>query len=197
MIYATYPVLLLTPQNTIDRSFVSDRTILGSPVGIKRIIGHTPTRTNDSFTFLQSSDADRTELRDFFIARKGAYGAFWLPSWSDDLTVATTATTGATTLTIDRMRYTEFTSTGHLIVRYPASDFATAVTASATIDDDTEALTVSAIPANITPTTRIQTLKLVRFADDSLTFDYAGHKADGSYITTASLKFVELPRETP
>lgn len=199
MIYASHEVFLFHPQSPPipTANYTGDGLQIGTPFGAKKILPRNPVATGHTFTFRQESNADRLALRDFFDARKGRYGAFWLPSWSSDVSVTATTAASATTLTINRTRYADWIITGHLLVRYPAADFATAVTAAVQSSATTEDLTVSATPYTIEPTTPIHTLRLVRFADDALSFELVGRTAAGNLVTTAALKLTELPRETP
>lgn len=142
-----------------------------------------------------------TALRDFVDARKGRAVPFWVLSHNQDLQLAADASSGATTLTVHWVGYTQrlFTLGGsrrHLALYAPgsapiyrkvtaASDPGTGLTETLTLDSPLAA----ALPA---ATTVLSFLRLCRLEDDAVTTRWiTNDKAE------AELRFRELPQEAP
>lgn len=126
--------------------------------------------------WLAQTDAEVQVLRGLFYALAGRYGAVWIPTWTDDLTVVADIGSGATTIDVQSTSYTLYGAgqpgRNHIaIYRTNGSVSYHKVTGSSAVSATVERLTISpaaplAIPvANVL---RVSFLQLMRLSSDAV-----------------------------
>lgn len=186
-----------TLRRTLWRVEAPTNAFLTTPTAATPVVVH-------PYRVTLTTRAALTELRTWFAAVQGQYGACWVPSYQADLVPAAgdgpavlAALAGATTLTLPLGPAGGYTERlfPHEARRHVAA-FAADGTVThlrvtdATADATTETLTLSApLPAG---TVLLSWLRYMRLADDTLELSRVT-----ATVTECTLRFVELPRETP
>jgi hypothetical protein len=201
--YKTYDVLELQPAAR-DRvvSFTQTKSRLDSNAGRldeRAILNPTPIGQR-SFVYVADGRANIAALKTFIAARKGKQVPVWVPTWTRDFLPTATATAGATTLVVSGTRYstligplTDF-GRDHLALLHPNGTFQYRGISASTASGVVETLTLaSSLTLAVTPNvTLVSYLTLCRLDTDDVSITW--YNPD---YAEATLRFQELPRETP
>lgn len=144
-------------------------------------------------TSLLRSASDTRSLRDFFIRQRGCQGEFYVPSWSNDMTLLS-AMAGQTGIIVEGRdvfdAYAE--STVHRAIWFRMNDGTTlALPVSAiTLSGSNTRLTVSALAASIQPQNvgLLCWLYVSRFTSDTLTINWVTDEVATVTLATQSLE---------
>ena len=140
------------------------------------------------------------QLRAFVHARKGRAVPFWVPTYQQDLTLATDLTSGGSTATIRWVGYSQylFANTGrrHLAFIQPGGAMllrkVTGVSDPGTYITEDLALSASVSPTQPAATTIISFLRLCRLESDELVIDWKSRS-----VAEATLQLHDLGMEAP
>jgi hypothetical protein len=157
----------------------------------------------DSLTrAFQWTGTDRTEAllrRRFFSNRAGRLSSFWLPTWEQDLRLASNYSSGAGTIVVAFAGYSALAFPGgpwrrHLQLRGDSRTwYRRKVTNAVDNGNGTETLTLdSSVPENMTAPGFVSFLRLCRFDQDETTVEWSGER-----YSRASMPARELPKEVP
>lgn len=152
---------------------------------------------SQGFSWWMSSRAAIQELRDFFDNRAGRLVPFWVPSWREDLTLATTTASGDTAIQVKACGYAAgmfpdkarrylvlWKADGSMLFRKVTSASAAGYIESLGLDASVGAV----IPAG----SPISFLTLCRMDKDDLEITWKTTE-----FATAEVDHVEIPREVP
>lgn len=178
--------------NRIDNDIGA--VVLDDPSGV--------TWPTQPFYWLLQGRAERAALRGLLYWLQGRGNALWVPSWSDDVSLAAPVAANATTLTIDAIGYTGFLrqrpGRRHLRIElFGGQVFYRRITGATAPDTATEVLAIDSAPGiAIDPAQvrQINWLMLMRLADDAVELH---HTHDSEGIASAAVNFIAVPQEEP
>jgi len=189
-----YPVLdarpnwSQAPQLDYERKLSVLDAVVGNVIEIDES-GLPVTRQRFGYTFPDRADAQT--FREFVYSVRGRLGAFYLPTFTEDLRLTADAAAGDTTLNVALVTYSGYIDQdpGRDAIRIALSGGAVVyakITASTVLDADTEQLTISpAIPVAVTSANLecISFMPLVRFDADAVEFNWwTGEVAETSMM---------------
>jgi hypothetical protein len=107
-VYLGYPVLTLSPdvRDTLDFTFLRNMATLGNDFG-KSFYADLSDRafSTQGHAWYLKGRAGQAAFRDFMYRHRGRAGAFWLPTFNEDMTLAAAAGSTATTFEIEKIGY--------------------------------------------------------------------------------------------
>lgn len=194
--YNSLTVCPFTPSwSDPDEGIVNAWTRLDRETGIVEyeVTAVEPERTRTADFLITGRENIDTFLR-FMHAMAGRLTPFWLSANDRALELAAPASSGETSITIKNIGYANdlFGSESRGFLHFKKTDgieFYREVTGVIEIDDDTEILTVAAIPAAISAATlnRFTWFEQVRFASDDITLKWWTHDCLETSIPVAVL----------
>lgn len=203
--YLGYPVLEDRNEESDDPTADYDRTIdtLDNTIGLPEVTDRTglafPTQSQ---AWLLQGRAARGAHRSLLYWLQGRAEALWLPSWSDDLTLAKLAGSSDTTITVVFAGVALYLAgdDARKHVRMELVDgtvFYRAVASAVDLGDGTEQLAIdSGLGQTVEPTQvrQISWLALSRLAGDSVQIQ---HDTDSEGVAHCAANFVAVPAEEP
>lgn len=167
---------------TLSESFDQEVTIIDNATGkVFQSTGWSYHRRGSSKTFWTNTLQGLWKIRQLLHALKGRQVSFYLPTFVSDLQPVLDLTSGAGTMTIANVGYTQFAQgrLGKNIIRVTFKDGSTplirTITDSSIVDVDTESLTLDDVwPATYTPeeVDKVMFVEKVRFDSDTISFRY-------------------------
>jgi len=201
--YKAIDVLELMPnwENGLGRTYDRSLVTLDPKIGPISVVDKGGSAiVGQEFPWFLEDHAAVTVLRAFLLARFGRLNSFWIPTWDQDLVLATDVGPTDVGISIESEFYTTFmfpTKARRYLAFIPTDGSGNVyreVTAAADNGDGTETLTLDSPTGKLFPmgSTMISFLTLARLASDDTELEWAN--AD---LAQAVLKMQEVPREVP
>ena len=201
MIYRNYPILPAVPDGDADPSttFTRSVSVLASAAGIRKVLDKSgrPVLTRE-FNWSCFGAGAIDVMRSFLVSCKGRLEAFWLPSFTRDLTLTQPAGAGALTLTVQQCGYVAYVfALGNSRRHFAYLDaagvvFAVKITAAAATAGGEVLTLANPLPAALPAGAALSYLALVRMDTDTTAISYTSLG-----VAAATLQLTELPGETP
>lgn len=199
--YLSVDVLLRRPNFSDDPSDTIDhaQSVLDGGMGKVTAYDKGPYASGaHSFNWFIQNKADADDLRTFFNTRRGMAVPFWIPTWRQDLPLASSIASSVTSMSILLSDYTlfMFPDVARRTICIFMSDGSTIfrqITGTIDNGDGTETLTLDSAPGvNVPQDTMVSYLLFCRLDTDELEIGWLS-----STVGSADLPYVELPLEVP
>ena len=195
--YRDYPVLEYCPLivSPLSERIARDLDIFDNQSGLVEVdTVNSWVRRRYTIAMLRANKADTWAMRRWLHSRRGRQKAFWLPSFSNDLTLAQTTGLNPSTLTVKPFGAVQFYG-GKLDLRIVLNDgrrFFAQVT-SATVDGNGDeqlglGTFLTSPPISPSDVKQIAIMSLVRFDADKITINY-----DSAGFASMTVSAIEVP----
>ena len=167
--YLTYEVFDITPSGSVRAVKRNDFTLIGQSYHARTKVAREKVQDFLTYTIILASNSEVQALENFFDARRGPLGAFWMPTFIKDLEIALdiSAPNGSITVRNFSAIVESFTNKNKH-VRFPrTAEFTRLATPTDSGGNGACAITPS-ISVDLLENDSVEYLRLVRFQDDDL-----------------------------
>lgn len=203
--YAGFPVLARTPnwRDGLDINYAFLQDIYDNLAGRRAAIDTAGRGVHrQAFNWLLQGRAEHDDFRSLLNTLRGRQKGAWVPSWGEDLLLATATSIGATTLPVRRTGLVDlgapFDGRRHIeIVLNTGEVYRREITGVASGGPSVETITVAAIPVALTPNSvkRISFMDTMRLDQDDVEIEH--HTDEISECKATFRAFPDIRVEDP
>jgi hypothetical protein len=175
---------LVRPETVKFETLKVEREVLGESVGVLKVYPYeTQTRLAFSLTW-NFTDGAWTTVRDLFLGARGRYSSFYIPTWSNELTITADAAAGSSAIHLTpNYSYLWSRFPKLLIIPIYGAPFITTISGSS----GSGVFSCSSLSTAVTSGMKASFVPEVRFSNDSIEFTFLS-KNFGSVTAT----FIEI-----